>query len=155
MWKFNEIFSANTDKANLITALISVIAAVLVVYFTHALSTRRSRIELRARKMEELFSAVTQFGELGLKLMHEVANPCQQVIESSADYSESHNKVVMLSSIYFNEISINLEKMHLLVILTKDEGREDISRFPDKLKKYIAILSDVKNKIAKRAGKIV
>ena len=155
MWSLNEIFSDNGDKARLITALISVIAAVIVVYLTHALANRRSRIALRAEKMEELYSTVSEFGELGYKLIHERANPNENDQKSSTLYYDAHKKVEMLASIYFKSILKDINEMHLLTLLTKDDGSEPMLVFPEKLQKYIAIQQSIQNAISNKVRKIV
>jgi hypothetical protein len=75
MWNLAEIFADNAHKANLITTVISVIAAVLVVYFTHALSFHKSRTELRIKKLENTYAALSSFKDAGWKLMREQATP--------------------------------------------------------------------------------
>jgi hypothetical protein len=155
VWCLNEIFSDNSDKAKLITALISVIAAVIVVCLTHALASRRSRIALRAEKMEELYSAASEFGELGYKLIHERANPLENDQKSSASYYGAHKKVEMLASIYFKSILNDINEMHLLTLLTKDDGSEPMLAFPEKLQKHIGIQQSVKNAISNKVRKIV
>lgn len=155
MWSFGEIFSDNADKARLVTAVLSVIAAVLVVLLTHALGQRRSRIEQRAKKMEEIYAAVTDFANTGWKYMHERARPNEQALETMSAYDEAHSKVDMLASIYADDISGGIAAMNELVILTKDGGSEDLSRFSEKLHAFIKTKSDIQRKIAHKAHKLV
>ncbi len=155
MWCLSEIFSDNGDKARLITALLSVIAAVIVVYLTHVLSSRRSRISLRAEKMEELYSSVSEFGELGYKLIHERVNPNENGQESTRSYYDAHKKAVMLASIYFKSLLMDINEMHLLALLTKDDGSEPVLKFPEKLKKHVKIQQNITNAISNKVRKIV
>jgi hypothetical protein len=153
MWGFFEIFTDNADKARLVTAILSVVAAVLVVFLTHALAQHRSRMDLRAKKMEEIYAAVSEFATMGWKYMHERAG--EHDLETMSAYSEAHSKVEMLASIYANDLSKGLAEMNALVILTKDGGSEDLSRFPEKLDAYVKAQTAIQTKIASKARKLV
>lgn len=155
MWDFCEIFTDNADKARLATAILSVVAAVLVVFLTHALAQRRSRMELRAKKMEEIYAAVSEFATVGWEYMHQRAGESDQTLETMSAYSEARRKVEMLASIYVNDLSKGLAEMNALVILTKDGGSEDLSRFPEKLDAYVKAQTAIQTKIASKARNLV
>jgi hypothetical protein len=132
MWNFCEIFSDNADKARLITALLSVIAAVLVVFLTHWFAHRRSRIELRAKKLEEIYSAITEFSNAGWTYMNKLTGPHDQSQQEMKIYHEAHNKVETLVSIYAKEIVKDIEAMNILVVATREGENKDISIFTEK-----------------------
>ncbi len=155
MWNFCEIFAANADKARLVTAVLSVVAAVLVVYLTHALIQRRNRMELRAKKMEEIYSAVTEFAVAGWKYMHKRVGPKDQNLETMPAYDEAYSKITMLASIYAADIYKDVEAMHKIVLLTKDGGAEDLSLFPGKLEAFVEKQLAIQAKIASQARKLV
>ena len=155
MWCLSEIFADNSDKARFITALVSVIAAVLVVYLTHAFASRRRRIELRAEKMEELYSAVSTFSELAFKVIQEEANPIENGQDSSGSYYEAHSKVEMIASIYFDDILKDVSDFHLITILSTDDGSEPILGFPEKIKKCAILQNKIQNAISNKVRKIV
>ena len=155
MQSLTEIFADNADKARLITALLSVLVALAVVYLTHVLAYRRSRLELNSKKMEDIYSAVTDFANIGWKSMHERAGPNEQTLDTMSAYSEALYKVEMLASIYADDISKDVAAMDALVILTKDRGHEDLSRFPEKLEAFIKTKSEILQKVASRARRLV
>ena len=155
MQSLTEIFADNADKARLITAILSVLAALAVVYLTHVLAYQRNRMELNSKKMEDIYSAVTGFANAGWKRMHELAGPNEPTLDTTSAYSEAFHKVEMLASIYADNISKDIATMNELVILTKDGGREDLSRFPDKLGTFIKTKSEILQKVASRARRLV
>lgn len=155
MQSLTEIFADNADKARLITVLFSVLVALVVVYLTHFLAYRRSRMELNSKKMEDIYSTVTDFANIGWKYMHELAGPNEQTLDTMSAYSEAFHKVEMLASIYADDISKDIAAMNELVILTKDGGREDLSRFPEKLGAFIKTKSKILQKVASRARRLV
>lgn len=155
MWNFCEIFADSADKAHLITAVLSVVAALLVVYLTHILARRRNQMELNSKKLEDIYSAVTDFANAGWKYMHERAGPNEQTLGSMSAYSDAHSKVEMLASIYADDISKDISAMNELVILTNDGGQENLSRFPEKLDAFIKAKSEILWKVASKARKLV
>jgi hypothetical protein len=155
MWFYSEIFSDNADKARLVTAVLSVIAAVVVVLLNHSLGQRRIRIEQRAKKMEEIYAAVTDLANAGWKYMHERAGQNEQALETMSAYDEAHSKVSMLASIYADDVSGDIAALNELVILTKGGGSEDLSLFPEKLHAFTKAKSDIHRKIAHKARKLV
>ena len=151
MWNFCEIYSDNAQRATLVTAVLSVVAAVVVVFLTHTLAQRRSRIELRAKKLEEIYEATTAFANAGWKYIHERISETDQALEIMSAYAETHSKLDMLTTIYANDISSEVEAMNLLVILTKDKGKENASLFPDRLQSFVEGKSSIQRKIATKA----
>jgi|GEM_PF-6726836 len=155
MWYITEIFADNADKARLITVLLSVLAALGVVYLTHVFAYRRSRMELNSKKMEDIYSAVTDFANAGWSHMHERAGPNEQTLDTTSAYSEAFHKVEMLAAIYAEDISKDITAMNELVILTKDGGHEDLSHFPKKLEAFIQAKSEILQKVSLRARRLV
>lgn len=157
MWSLSEVFAENADKARLVTALISVLSALAVIYVNHLLAHRRSRMELNSKKMEDLHSAITEFANAGWKYMHELVGPNERTLVTSSAYDEAYRKCEMLASIYADEISKEIEAMHeiVILILIKGRGNEDLLSFPGKLQAFIRIKSNALGKIASKARKLV
>lgn len=155
MWNLCEIFSANTDKANLITAVISVIAAVLVVLCTHALAARRAKGDLKAKKLEECYAALTDFKNAGWAQLHQRAMPNEQEAEISRTYAQAHSKLEMLAAIHVAEIQEKVSEMHTMVLLTKSYEGRDISGFQNELEKFIQLSSEAEREIVAKVRKIV
>ena len=155
MWCISEIFSSNSDKARLITAVISVVAAVLVVYLTHAFAYRRSRMELRAKKMEELYEAITDFANTGWSHMNELTGPHDQGLVTITDYNEAHRKAEMLASIYAADLLGDINEMNVLVIATQEGDNKDIANFKEKLHTFVEAKSNIQKKVAIKGRKFV
>ena len=66
-------------------------------------------------------------------------------------YAEAHSKLDMLTAIYADEISNEVETMNLLVILTKDEGENNSTQFSKRLESFIEGKSSIQRKIATKA----
>ena len=155
MWNVCEIFDNNSDKANLITAVISVVAAVLVVFLTHSLAARRGKRELKARKLEESYSALSEFKDAGWRLIHERASPNNANADSSSKYYEAHSKVEVLSAIHVPEVGEYISKMHNIVLLSGKIQDQDVSSFQEKLNKLVELGSVAERKIVTKVKRIV
>jgi hypothetical protein len=155
MWSLGEIFSANSDKANLVTAVVSVIAAVLVVLCTHLLAARRTRGELKAKKLEECYAALADFKKAGWAQLHQRAMPNEREVEVSGAYDHAHAKLEMLSAIHVEEIQDKVLEMHTMVLTMQSFEGRDISPFQRELEKFIRLVTDAEQVIVAKVRKIV
>lgn len=155
MWSLGEIFSANSDKANLITAVISVIAAVLVVFCAHLLTARRARGELKAKKLEECYTALADFKKAGWEQLHQRAMPTEREVEVSGAYDHARAKLEMLSAIHVEEIQDKVSEMHTVILTMQSFEGRDISPFQNELKKFIRLVTEAEQAIVTKVRRVV
>lgn len=154
MWNLGEIFWASSDRANLITAVISVVAAVLVVFCTHALAARRAKRELKAKKLEECYEALSKFRDAGCAQLHQRAMPNEREAEVSRAYGQAHSRLEMLVAIHVPQIQRKVSQMHETALLTKSYEGRDISGFQNDLDKFIRLAWDAEREIVSKVRRI-
>jgi len=155
MWQISEIFTSNSDKAHFVTVVISVVSAVLVVFLTHVFAHRRRRMEIRAKKMEELYETITDFADTGWSCMNELTGPHDQGLQAMSDYNDAHKKSVMLASIYASDILDDIAKINILVISTQEGDNINVASFKEKLHTFISAKSSLQKKVAVKGRKFV
>jgi hypothetical protein len=150
-----EAFSDPSRLATLVTAVLSSAVAVVVVFLTHSFAFRRTKAELHAKKLEELYAAVNAYSDIGWKYMHERLKEGDASIEIMAAYREAYNKLDLLASLYANHTRSKIESMNLLVILTKDDGVKNSSSFPERLSSFVKEKHELQEQIASKVRALV
>jgi hypothetical protein len=155
MWDIGKIFAATSDQAHLITAAISVVAAVLVVFLTHVLAARRAKGELRAKKLEECFMALSDFRKAASAELHQRAIPNEHAVDVGRSYEHAHNKIEMLTALHVPEIRETVMEMHMMVLLEQSFEDRDTAPFHKNLEKLVRLASSAESQIVKKIRKIV
>lgn len=121
------IFESNTDKARLITIVISTIIAILIFLLTQYFVNQRKRKELLIEKIEELYKSVVEYEKHAIilykdinkkpKVNPEELNPYKRdddyyPTELMDNVNNEVRNLKMLIGLYFNHISFNENKFY-------------------------------------------
>lgn len=101
-----EIFSEKDHLARLVTTLIATITAVLVLYYSHVLSKKRTRSEFLIGKLEELIFELQQMQFRGVEAM------AHNNEESGQNYYKSFWRSKTLLAAYVPKLEKELEDIN-------------------------------------------
>jgi len=166
MYTLEEIFSAASDQARLVTTLIATLSALAIVYLTHYFTNRRSKTELRLNKLEETYRASIRYRKKAhdlLMIPSVMANrPItgnDELLEKWGLYAEAKEELEILVVLYapfLNEMLLSMDAI-IRRATVKDktgaapEGIADNYRgynqyYQDKLSNFDKVLlSEIKN----------
>jgi hypothetical protein len=119
MYTLEEIFSAASDQARLVTTLIATLSALAIVYLTHHFTNRRSKTELRLNKLEETYRASIRYRKKAhdlLMIPSVMANrPItgnDELLEKWGLYAEAKEELEILVVLYapfLNEMLLSMD----------------------------------------------
>jgi hypothetical protein len=124
-----EIFSANSDKARLITAVLAVISALLVVYLSNWLGSRREKSVVKIEKLEKSFESALKLKET----IHDLTDiwgrgkDQEAFFKAAENYKSAMTEFEVYSYIYLPSINKKLDRLRFTVnqFIVEDAFKEE------------------------------
>jgi hypothetical protein len=110
-----DIFSDKASRIGLATAILTSIVTLLVVFVAHRLTHLRSRKELKAQKLEELYVALRVFRVLGMEQIGLKPEDRSARNNGFKEYRDAFESIEMLALLYLPSASELIDKMNMAV----------------------------------------
>lgn len=118
---FEGVFEATSDKARLVTVLLSAIVAISIVLINQSLTKRRDRLALKATKIEELYMSTINFINAVSRASDAISKLNQLAISEQKDHkieieknNESYTKIFDLVKLHAENALEAFQKIHLI-----------------------------------------
>jgi hypothetical protein len=134
-----EIFDSNSDKARLVTTLISTIVALFVVYAAHRLTHKRDRVSFKSKKIEEAYNSLRKMRAHGVTIMrnHISEQPAEDSVHDG--YRDSMETLELIAYLYIPSIEEYVKEMNeIMDKCRRREAFEFKSSFYPEHNSYIA-----------------
>ncbi len=151
-WFFN-VFSEPAQQAQLIAIVFSMVVAISVVFINQWLLTRRARREIKIKKVEELYIAISEYADATYDF---VSFSCDESNEFEMDLvrekfnriTDTLQKIDMYMTLYFPEVSFDINKYdyphHEVYLVYCDELDSELSMGAEKIKAFGAIQENIR-----------
>ena len=153
------VFSSPSEKAKLISIVVSAILAVSILLLNQWFNSRKSRKELYINKIEELLTTLYSYERLSINIIvaSHTSPSSQETVDKMIDGLEMSDKIEMLCSLYLKQIEFNpkdiqslINKVHNLCLLNEQQSKLDaynMSSRKKNIEKLQSIIKPIKWKV--------